>query len=216
MRTTLRSLAAASILAAVAGCSGISGPGGDQLTPEEAQFLANQMAAASLEGLSEGMGSMPAPPSGPPDDGFPGNGVISWNRSFEITRECPAGGTMTVAGETHGEIDRETRSGTITSSHRLNLLECAHQRDSITITVTTDPPITMEGTITFAQGERATGEFTKSGVFFWEASDGRSGSCEVNLTVTWDGGNHGIGRHGWGHGFRGTMCGKEIRQAGNG
>lgn len=202
MRSAIRSFTTACAAAALAACSDVQGPGG-QLTTEEASFVASEIANASLSGLEGGMGAMPASAPTAPGDHVP-PGVISWNKTYEVVRECPAGGTSTVSGSVTGEFDRETRTGTLTVTHILNMVECARQRNDLTITLTTSPPITMEGTINFARGERGRGEFTKTGVFFWEASDGRSGSCEVNFTITWGDDN--------GRTVTGTMCRREINQ----
>ncbi|HEX9581791.1 MAG TPA: hypothetical protein VF970_11865 [Gemmatimonadales bacterium] len=203
MKSTMRFFAAVCGAALLVACSDSLSPG-DQLTPAETDFLANELAATSLDGLSEGMGVMPGPQGAPAHEGTPPEGVISWHRSYEVTRECPVSGTRTVGGTVDGEFDRATRTGTLTVTHFLNMVECARQRGELTITLTTSPPITMEGTVNFAQGERRTGEFTKTGTFFWEVSDGRSGTCEVNLTITWDADGQ--------HHTTGTMCRREINQ----
>jgi hypothetical protein len=198
MHASIRYLAAACGLVLLAACSDVAGPG--ELTTEEASFLADEFASSSLATLGTGMGAMPggAPPAleaGPP---------ITWNRTWEATRNCPAGGTVTMAGSVNGEIDRDTRSGTLAVTHSMDMDDCARTRGDVTITVTTDPVITMTGSVSFQAGQRASGSFTKTGTFLWTTSDGRSGSCEVNLSITW-------GADG-GHSITGTMCAREINR----
>lgn len=188
-----------------AACSDLSGPN-HQLTDDEAGFLAEEFAGVALDGVSSSMAGSPGYAGAP--SAAPAAGPITWERSFTETRPCPAGGTVTTSGTTSGTIDSETHSGTAQVTHTLAMDDCARIRREVTITVNTNPAITMTGTVTIEAGHRTSGSFTKTGTFLWETSDGRSGSCEVNLTITW--GADGT------HTVTGTMCGKEIsREGGN-
>ncbi len=202
MRIRFRHL---SLLAGVAllapACSDLSGPN-HTLTDAEAAFLAEQMAGASLDGVSQSMAGSPGMAGAPA--AAPAAGPITWERTFTMTRPCPAGGTVTTSGSNKGTIDSDTHSGTIEVSHILAMADCAHTRDSVTITVNTDPDITMTGTVNIEAGHRASGSFTKQGTFLWSTSDGRSGSCEVNLTITWNGDGS--------HTMTGTVCGRDFAQ----
>lgn len=196
-------LAALSLLAAA--CSDLSGPN-HQLTDDEAAFLAQEFAGVALDGVSSSMAGSPGYAGAP--SAAPAAGPITWERSFTETRPCPAGGTVTTSGTTSGTIDSETHSGTANVTHTLVMVDCARIRHEVTITVNTDPAITMTGTVTIEAGHRAEGSFTKTGTFLWVTSDGRSGSCEVNLSITWGAdGSHTV---------TGTMCGKEINREGGG
>jgi hypothetical protein len=183
-------------------CSDMSGPN-HTLTDAEAAYLAEQMASASLDGVSQSM--VGSPGLSPGVAGAPAQtehwGPVTWERTFTMTRSCPAGGTLTTSGSNKGAID-STGSGTVEISHILAMADCAHTRDTVTITVNTDPDITMKGTVTIAGGRRTGGTFTKQGKFLWATSDGRSGFCEVNLSITWTGdGNHSM---------TGTVCGRDF------
>jgi len=200
-----------SLLASVAllatACDNLSGPN-HQLTDDEAAFLANEFAGVALDGVSGSMAGSPGMAGAPAANGAPSAGPITWERTFTETRPCPAGGTHTTSGSSKGTIDSETRSGTVEVNHVLAMDDCARTRGDVTITVNTSPAITMTGTVIIEAGHRASGSFTKTGTFLWATSDGRSGSCEVNLTITWGAdGSHTV---------TGTMCDKEIiREGGN-
>ncbi len=192
-------LAGAALVAAA--CSDLSGPN-HQLTDDEAAFLAEEFAGVALDGVSSSMAGSPGFAGAPSASDAPAAGPITWERSFTETRPCPAGGTVTTSGTSKGTIDSETHSGTVEVNHTLAMDDCARTRGDVTITVNTDPAITMTGTVTIEAGHRAEGSFTKTGTFLWTTSDGRSGSCEVNLTITWGAdGSHTV---------TGTMCGREI------
>lgn len=197
MKTTLRLLGTAAALAALAACSDTTGFSGDRLTADEADLVTDEMIVLALDGVDAGMEeanfSSAGPAAAPP---------VEWSRSFTRTAECPAGGTITFAGTMSGTIDRETHSGTIEVEKTLTLDDCARTRGDVTITVNTDPPITFTGTITVEEGVRAA-MFTKTGTFLWETSDGRSGECEVDLTIVHDADGTTV---------TGSVCGREINR----
>ena len=204
MHKRLWYLSLAAAVALIAGaCEPLSGPNG-QLTDDEAAFLAQEFADVALNGVSASMAGAPGFAGAPSAADAPAAGPITWERTFTETRPCPAGGTRTTSGSSQGTIDSETRSGTVEVNHTLAMDDCARTRGDVTITVNTDPAITIIGTVTIEAGHRAGGSFTKTGTFFWTTSDGRSGSCEVNLTITW--GPDGD------HTMTGTMCGRDVSQ----
>jgi|GEM_PF-586172 len=194
-------LAGATFLASA--CSDMSGPN-HSLTDAEAAYLAEQMASASLDGVTQSMAGSPGLSSG--IAGAPGAvdsaGTITWERNFTMTRPCSAGGTVTTSGSNKGSINMDARTGTIEISHTLAMTDCASRRDTVTITVNTSPNITMNGTVNIESGHRSTGSFSKQGTFLWQTSDGRSGSCQVDLTITWNADGT--------HTMSGTVCGRDF------
>jgi hypothetical protein len=211
MTKSLRYFSLATGLSLLAACADLSGPE-HQLTDAEAAFLAQEFAGAALDGVNTSMQGSPglSPSASATSDDRPW-GPVTWERTFTITRTCRAGGTVTNSGSNQGSLD-STHTGTIEISHILAMDDCARTRDSVTITVNTDPDLTMTGTITIENGQKTGGEFTKTGVFLWETSDGRSGSCEVNLTITWTGDDDW--HHEGSHSVGGTMCGRDISRLG--
>ena len=215
MRKPLRLLSLLAGLSLVAAaCADLSGPS-NQLTDDEAAFLAQEFAGEALEGVNHSMEGSPGMAGSPSIAGAaadrPNSWPVTWERTFSVTRTCPAGGTVTSSGSNTGDID-ENGDGTVEISHVLAMEDCARTRDAVTITVNTDPDLTMTGTVTIENGQRTGGTFTKTGTFLWETSDGRSGSCEVDLTITWDG-NSGW-HHGQLRGLKGNVCGRDVNSLG--
>lgn len=205
MPRAIRYLSFLAGLGLLAACADMSGPN-HQLTDDEASFLAEEFAGVALDGVAGSMAGSPGLAGAPAMTDAPGAGPITWERTFTETHPCPAGGTVTTSGTNKGTIDSETHSGTVEVSHTLDMDECARVRNDVTITVSTNPAITMTGTVTIEAGHRTAGSFTKTGTFLWTTSDGRSGSCEVDLTITWAAdGTHTV---------TGTVCGKEISRLG--
>lgn len=197
MKPAWKLLTASVALLALAACSDTLG-NGDQLATEDVNAVTDEMVNMALDGVDAGVGQAFASAPGP--QGAP---AVEWTRTFTETRSCPAGGTMTLSGTVSGNVDRATRSGSITVSHTLALDDCARTRGDVTVTVNTDPPITFAGTVTIDAGQRS-GEFTKTGTFLWETSDGRSGSCEINLKIVRNADGTGS--------VTGTACGREVNR----
>lgn len=203
MRISHLSLLAGAALLASACSDNLSGPN-HTLSDAETAYLAEQMTSTSLDGVSQSMAGSPglAPGMAGAPTVVDSMGNTTWERTFTMTRPCPAGGTVTASGDTKGTMNMDTRTGSIEINHTLSMAACAQTRDSVTITVNTNPDITMKGTVNIASGHRASSTFTAQGTFMWETSDGRSGSCQVDLTVAWNAdGTHSI---------TGTVCGRDF------
>lgn len=122
-------------------------------------------------------------------------------RPFSRTRECPAGGSLTVAGQ----IDR-TRNGEGTVEIDVTgtgtWAACARLRRELTVTV--DGGFTFEAYRKRVNGAPVGPQTShKAGSFTWTRSDGKSGQCSFDLTSTRnpDAGTRTL---------TGTMCGREI------
>jgi hypothetical protein len=188
------------LLAFVTACSDFLGSGG-KLDTQEAIDVADFMAATAIDGL-DGIGVVGAPAASP--EASP---AITFTRTFTVNRTCPAGGSVTISGRVEGEIDRGTGSGTLTENRTISMDDCARgsRRGTITLNTPDNAPITISGQVTIENGRHVAGSFTKQGTFVWSRSNGDSGSCTIDLTVTWS-------RQGntFTHTVKGTICGREI------
>ena len=124
-------------------------------------------------------------------------------RPFSRTRNCPAGGTLTVAGQ----IDR-TRNGEGTVEIEVTgtgtWAACARARGDRTLTI--DGGFTFEAYRKRVNGAPVGPQTShKAGSFTWTRSDGQSGQCSFDLTSTRnpDAQTRTI---------TGTMCGREINR----
>ncbi len=134
--------------------------------------------------------------------GFEGGlGVNGDTRDFSRTRDCPAGGSVSVTGQ----VER-TQSGegavefTVNATGAWN--ECAHTRGDRTRTVSGN--FTLQSSRKLVNREPVGPQVTtKSGSFTVTRSDGESRSCDFSITSTRlpDAGKRMI---------KGTVCGREI------
>lgn len=200
----IAALACVGLLVAAA-CSDSTGFEGDQLSAAEAADLASEFSDVGLSGVSSGLDQIPqSSPAGASAAAPP----ISFERSYTVTRECDGGGSVTVSGSMAGELD-DTRSGTVTVEHAMLISNCVRNRGEISITVNTpEPGIVFAGTVVVQNRERVSGEFTKTGVITFTASDGRTGECEIDLEISWnaDGGRT----------VTGSFCGHEVNRSSTG
>jgi hypothetical protein len=107
--------------------------------------------------------------------------------TFERTHACPAGGSVTVSGTVDRTIDRATQTGTLAVSAKRVENACAvKQRNGVTVTVTGQPNTAIGVTASFNKGVPGVITQTQKGAFAWSRSNGRSGTCAIDLTSTFD------------------------------
>ncbi len=201
MLRKLLGFTAMAALVTVTGCSETTGADVG-LTADEAALLADDFVALALDGVASGLSAIPSPAPGLASSSAQAAAPpIQFDRSTTITRECPAGGSMTMEGTVSGALD-DARSGTLAVQHTLTISDCGRQREEITITANTDPSIVFSGEVVVEGRTRVSGSFTKIGAITVETSDGRSGRCEIDLAVTWTAEDHWTAT--------GTVCGREV------
>lgn len=127
---------------------------------------------------------------------------VTTTYSYERSRECAAGGSISVAGTGTRVVDRETGTVDVSGSGTRTRTDCARTRGDVTLTT--------NGTGTFTHERHwavreVTGTWTRSqsGDFEWTRSTGESGSCSYELTTTVDTGAGTAST-------TGTICGREI------
>lgn len=178
----MRSPASAAVLLLVglgaAACSAPVAPDGPAIDAADAAYLAGEISTQGSDVVAPAM-------SYTRDWGTTsGTVTTTWTQ----TRTCPAGGDVMVDGTIVRTRNRETRTGTIdiqaTTTHRA----CAFTRgNGVTVTLDGDPGITMEATHRFVDGAPSGLQtLTQKGGFTFATSDGRSGSCAIDLVSTFD------------------------------
>lgn len=199
-KSVLAALAAAALLA---GCEkNATAPATSALESADAALLAEELDALTGAALSAGIGTtvlfseMPANAAPIPVD-----------RSFTNTRRCPAGGSVTVAGTTKGEVDRAARSATLETLATRTESACAiptRRAGGATLTVTGNPNVAIKANQKVVNGKPVGPQtIAQKGAFTWSASDGRTGSCTVDLVSTVD-------FTVLTYSVKGTMCGRTI------
>jgi hypothetical protein len=171
----------------------------DELTMGEVEFLANEIDATFSGVLDDFFDQSGGDPAGAP---ALTHEPVVWTRTFERSRPCHDGGTLTVAGTGTSVWDAEAVAYDVESSGTKTRTNCAHRRDGVIITLNGEANWTHER----HYANHAPAGFwitTYLGGFDWTKSTGESGSCFYNLTRTID--TVANTRT-----LTGTLCGEEI------
>jgi hypothetical protein len=171
----------------------------DGLTRDDTQFLADLIDVTAAGVLNDSFDSSASDPSSAP---ALAHEPVVWTRTFERSRPCHDGGTLTVAGTGTSTWDREALTYDVESSGTKTRTDCAHTRDDVVITLTGNAAWTHERHYL----DHAPSGFwitTYLGGFDWTKSTGESGSCFYELTRTIDTAENT-------RTLKGTFCGDEI------
>ena len=188
------------------GCESALGPGGSPLTADDASRLASDLDIIGNAAIDGALVALGASFSGGSSTGSLATDVpVPVRGTFTRTLTCPQGGQVTVVGTTTGEGDRETRTLTTESNVVKTHVNCAvGRRNGLTITMNGNPNIVVKATRKIVGG-RPSGPQTLSqkGGFTYAISDGRSGSCAIDLTSTFDPDTRT-------HTLKGVNCGRTV------
>jgi hypothetical protein len=170
-------------LLALAACSdSATGPANpSQLSASDTKTLAGEFGdqdGAFLDGMDSGAAADRIP-SGPAL-------ATTVTTTFTRTRTCPVSGDVKLAGTMVVTIDRTTKSGSYAFDATRTEEACAFNHGGVTITVSGNPNTHLTANQTVTNGTPGVRTATKVGSFTWSKSDGKSGTCNVNLTHTWD------------------------------
>ncbi len=160
---------------ALAACSDDAvGPTGDQLSREEAAFIAAEV-------LANGEMSMDVP------EGFVGDVQVdkvpfTAARDLVITHSCPAGGQVTLRWSADIDLDPDAGDLTIDVEGSQEHDACGFTRQAITYVINGDPGISVTAHVEI-ENHQPVGEHTLNveGGFRWSSSDDRSGTCPINV-----------------------------------
>ena len=123
-------------------------------------------------------------------------------RSWEKSRDCPAGGTVAVAGSSTRTWDREAKTYDIASSGTKTRTNCARARGETTITLNGSSAWTHERHYA-ARAPVGNWITAGAGSFDWAKSTGKSGTCAISLTRTVDTAANTVA-------LVGTFCGRDV------
>lgn len=207
-------LCSAGLILALAACSDSSTGPSANMSAAVATKLAADMDAVSTLGTSDfGLGaSFSLSTDGTAAAGSvstPGSGtalVTTFNNTFDVTKQCPKGGTVELKGGITGSGDRATHSLTVDASATRTDVACAFEaKDGGTITVDGNPNIAYKGHLNIVNAAFV-GLQTQShkGSFKW-ARTGGSGTCDVDVTSEFDPATHTVT-------VKGTFCGHIINE----
>jgi hypothetical protein len=195
-------LCSAGLVLAVAACDSSTGVS-SSITQADANDLALQMDAVStLSPSNFGLGpsfSIVAGGSSTAAVSAP----ISINNQFTVTKACPKGGQVALAGTITGTGDATTHSLTVDAAATRTDTDCAFQTKNGTLTVNGNPNITYDGHLNIVNAALSGLQTqTHKGSFSW-ARVGGSGVCDVDITSSYDPATHTAT-------VSGTFCGIAV------
>ncbi len=165
---------ALAVLAAAACGRDATAPGA-QLSANEAQALAANLASLSSSAVGSAstghalIASTPTP--------------VSW--TFSGTLPCPEGGTVTPELKVIGQVDATAHTSSFDFAGSSTYKSCASKVESGTIAVT--GTLTSSAHLAIANLAPSGPEtFTQKGSFDWVKGDGTKGSCTVDLSGSMD------------------------------
>ena len=182
------SLACASAcMLAIAACSDSTGLAGGVSQADANQLAADMDAVASLGTLEFGLG--PTFSVGVPENSaqaLVASVPVAINNQFSATRNCPQGGEVTLAGGVVGTGDRTTHNLTLDATATRTDANCAFNTRDGVLTVNGNPNLSYSGHLNIVNGV-LTGLQTQThkGSFTWSRTGG-SGTCDVDITSSYD------------------------------
>jgi len=197
----------AALLFAVAACSSDStGVSANIITQADANQLAGDMDAVSTLGTTDfglgasynitvdGSGASAAATTSAP---FP------INTQFTITKQCPKGGQVAIAGGITGTGDRVAHNLSVEAIATRTDTNCAFDTRDGVLTLNGNPNIAFDGKLNIVAGVLSGLQTqTHKGSFTW-ARTGGSGTCDVDLTSSFDPATHTVT-------VTGTFCGRTV------
>lgn len=179
-----RAVAVSAAAVVAMGCGNGTGPTGDVLDDAEVQAL-----ASALMGVAVGEGlSVSAPAANQTAAGSVANAdPVDFSFSVNQTVECPSGtGTIKLVGSMSGSIDSQTQDGNLALDFTQTMTGCVIETNNGLYTVDGDPDIRMSGDIAWnAEGPTGESTFGYKGGFAWSDANDRSGTCGIDVSITW-------------------------------
>ena len=193
----------AALVLAVAACDSSTGLSGG-LSQADANQLAADMDAVSTLGTSDfGLGASFSVNVGSGSAAATVSAPIAINNQFTVTKQCPEGGQVVIAGSVVGTGDRTTHNLTLETNATRTDTNCAFQTRNGVLTINGNPNLTYKGNLNIVNGlPSGVQTQTHKGSFTW-ARVGGSGTCDVDLTSSFDPATHTAT-------VTGTFCGRTV------
>ncbi len=191
------------LLLAVAACSS-STDLSTSISQSAATKLAADMDAISSLGAADfGLGATVAIRAAGSGSTAAVTAPIAINNTFSVTKQCPRGGSVVIAGTIVGTGDQTTRSLTVEANATRTDAGCAFDTDDGVVNLNGNPNIAYTGNLNIVNGMLSGLQTqTLKGSFTW-ARPGGAGTCDVDLSSSYDPATHTAT-------VTGTFCGKII------
>jgi hypothetical protein len=186
----------ATSLLALSACGGDdpTGNSGDALTAAEAEFFVSELfGALSLIQIPLLSG---VPAQTPYGDVYPDQ--------IDASDQCGGGGLASIVGTITGDVDQQAGTGDINIAATVDFDDCIVPGETVSFTVNGNPDIGMTADISITQ-TAITIDIGANGGVSYVTSDGRSGSCSMDLAVAASSSSAGISQS-----LTGTACGQNA------
>ena len=193
----------AALVLAVAACDQSTGLSGG-ISQADANQLAADMDAVSTLGSSDfGLGPSFSVSVGSGSAAATVSAPIAINNQFTVTKQCPKGGQVVLAGSVVGTGDRTTHNLTLEANATRTDTNCAFDTRDGVLTLNGNPNIAYKGNLNIVNALLSGVQTqTHKGSFTW-ARVGGSGTCDVDLTSSFDPATHTAT-------VTGTFCGHTV------
>jgi hypothetical protein len=199
-------ICSAALLLAVAACSSDStGVSANIITQADANQLAGDMDAVSTLGTTDfGLGaSFNVSVDGSGASAAVAAAPIPINTQFSITKQCPQAGQVAIVGSITGTGDRVAHNLSVEAVATRTDTNCAFDTRDGVLTLNGNPNIAYDGKLNIVAGVLSGLQTqTHKGSFTW-ARTGGSGTCDVDLTSSFDPATHTVT-------VTGTFCGHTV------
>lgn len=201
----MRALVPLTVLLVAAGCDAASPAGEARLAVEEARLVAAEIDAAGISAVDGGSAGFHASTSAAPTGDAPAAVKGSSSATFTRSRECRGGGGVTVSGTMDAAWDTELRSWSARiQASKVHQACTVPLREGRSITLDGAPELVLTATRARLDGApHGLQTTTTSGAVRFATSDGRAGTCRIELASTFDpaAGTHRV---------TGTVCGRTV------
>lgn len=194
----------AGLLLAIAACDRSTGLSTDISQADASQLAADMDAVSTLGTADFGLGpSFSVGLDGSGASASVSAALITIDNQFTVTKQCPKGGQVVIAGRATGTGDRTTHSLSLETVATRTDTDCAFQARNGILTLNGNPNIAYDGKLNIVNGALSGLQTqTHKGSFKW-ARTGGSGTCDVDLSSSFDPATHTVT-------VTGTFCGKTV------
>src|SRR5437773_1283673 len=193
----------AGLILAIAACSDSTGLS-NGIGQEDANQLAADMDAISTLGTNDvGLGPSFTTIVDVSGSTASASGPTTIENDFKVTKQCPKGGQVVIAGRITGTGDRTTHSLSLETVATRTDTDCAFETKHGVLTVNGNPNIAFDGKLNIVNAALSGLQTaTHKGSFTW-ARTGGSGTCDVDLSSSYDPATHTAT-------VTGTFCGRTV------
>ncbi|NNM32522.1 MAG: hypothetical protein HKO53_05630 [Gemmatimonadetes bacterium] len=178
----MRSRRVLPVAAFVLGASSLAACGDDGPTAVQGDPLSQEEVQAVFAALSGAFSQVGVPSASPAMDGVPQPSAapVAVDETFDFTSPCEVSGDLTAVGAVSGTVDDETYDSDLTYQLAITPSGCTVPHGGNTLTVDGNPSVAIAMDMEFTETLFAVaGSYT--GGLSYSTSDGRAGSCSINL-----------------------------------